>query len=67
MQGLLPAFGDDLRVELDLDQVPSLQAERDAIWARVAAVDFLSRDEKRAAVGYGPEAATGATAGDAAS
>lgn len=64
---LLPAFGDDLRVELDLDQVPSLQAERDAIWARVAAVDFLSRDEKRAAVGYGPEAAAGATAGDAAS
>lgn len=53
---LLPAWGDGFRIDLDLDQIPSLQTERDSIWARVQTADFLTRDEKRAAVGYGPEA-----------
>ncbi|WP_181704329.1 phage portal protein [Chthonobacter albigriseus] len=59
---LLPAFGPDLRFALDLDQVPALAAERDSIWTRVQAADFLTADEKRAAVGYapqGPDAGTG--------
>jgi HK97 family phage portal protein len=37
----------------DLDQVPGLSAERDALWARVGAAGFLSDMEKREAVGYG--------------
>jgi HK97 family phage portal protein len=37
----------------DLDQVPGLSAERDALWARVGAAGFLSDAEKREAVGYG--------------
>lgn len=37
----------------DLDQVPGLSAERDALWARVASAGFLSDAEKREAVGYG--------------
>ncbi len=36
----------------DLDQVAGLSAERDALWARVGAADFLSEEEKREAVGY---------------
>ena len=37
----------------DLDQVPGLSLERDALWSRVSAADFLTDAEKRAAVGYG--------------
>lgn len=55
---LLPVWGERLRLELDLDRIPALQAERDLLWGRVQAADFLSRDEKRAAVGYGPAEAT---------
>ena len=31
----------------------ALSADREALWARVAAADFLTVNEKRAAVGYG--------------
>lgn len=41
-----------LRLEPDLDQVPALSAEREALWARVSSADFLSDAEKREAVGY---------------
>ena len=37
----------------DLDQVPGLAAERDALWARVGTAGFLTDAEKREAVGYG--------------
>ncbi|MBX9455538.1 MAG: phage portal protein [Rhizobium sp.] len=36
----------------DLDQVPGLALERDALWARVGAAGFLTDAEKREAVGY---------------
>lgn len=52
---LLPVWGGRLRLDLDLDQIPALQGERDSLWSRVEAASFLSRDEKRAAVGYGPD------------
>ncbi len=48
-----PAYGGDLVLMPDLDQVEALSTERSALWARVAAADFLTEDEKRAAVGYG--------------
>ena len=50
---LSPLFGDDVRLWFDADQVFGLTGERDALWARVGAADFLSEDEKREAVGYG--------------
>ena len=37
----------------DADQVEALAADREALWSRVAAADFLTVNEKRAAVGYG--------------
>lgn len=37
--------------EADLDAVPALQGERDALWARVDAASFLSADEKRKMAG----------------
>lgn len=51
---LAPAYGGGLRLVPDLDQVDALHVERSALWARVGAADFLTEDEKRAAVGYGP-------------
>lgn len=49
-----PAFGAELRLGFDADAIEALSAEREALWARVAAADFLTEDEKRGAVGYGP-------------
>jgi phage portal protein BeeE len=49
-----PAFGARLRLEPDLDRIEALSADREALWRRVGAADFLDADEKRIAVGYGP-------------
>lgn len=58
-----PAWQDGLRLAADLDAVEALSMEREALWRRVGAAAFLSADEKREAVGYGPAA----VGGDAAS
>ncbi|MEN2747601.1 phage portal protein [Sphingomonas sp. T9W2] len=42
---------------VDLDRVVALSDERDQLWARVGAADFLSAEEKRALVGLGFETA----------
>jgi len=54
-----PGRGQD-RLELrpDLDQIEALSGEREALWARVEKVSFLTLNEKRAAVGYAPLAET---------
>ena len=49
-----PAFGERLELRPDLDQIEALGAEREALWARLERASFLTRGEKRAAVGYGP-------------
>ncbi|MCR4265345.1 phage portal protein [Nitratireductor sp. ZSWI3] len=51
---LQPVFGGNLRLWYDADGIEGLVAERDALWKRVGAADFLSEDEKRQAVGYAP-------------
>jgi HK97 family phage portal protein len=53
---LAPAYGGALRLEPDLDAIEALAPERESLWRRVSAADFLSADEKREAVGYGREA-----------
>ncbi len=50
---LAPAFGGDLELRPDLDQVEAFASERDALWSRLQGVTFLTDDEKRAAAGYG--------------
>lgn len=54
---LSAAYGEPLKLEADLDAIEALAQERKALWDRVTAADFLSRDEKRVAVGYGVEGA----------
>ncbi len=50
---LSPSFGDEFRLEPDLDRIEALSTERAALWARVDSASFLDRNEKRQAVGYG--------------
>ena len=52
-QWLAPAFRADLILEPDLDGIEALAGERESLWRRVGAANFLSEDEKREAVGYG--------------
>jgi len=49
-------FGEELRLWYDADQVDALAADREALWRRIGAADFLTGDEKREAVGYGARA-----------
>jgi HK97 family phage portal protein len=49
--------GEQIELRPDLDQVPALAGERDQLWARVGAADFLSQDEKRSLLGLQPGAA----------
>ncbi len=42
-----------LELRPDVDAVEALSTEREALWARVQGADFLTVNEKRAAVGYG--------------
>ena len=44
----------DLRLVPDLDAIEALSAERETLWARLEKTSFLTPDEKRAAIGYGP-------------
>ena len=46
--------GLSVRIEPDLDAVPALAPERDALWKRVTDAEFLSEAEKRALLGLPP-------------
>lgn len=50
-------LGEVVDVRPDLDNIPALAGERDAAWARVAAADFLTANEKRAVLGLPPQGA----------
>jgi HK97 family phage portal protein len=41
----------DARIEVDASAIEALSADRDALWARISAANFLSDDEKRRALG----------------
>jgi HK97 family phage portal protein len=57
LTGWLGARSPGLRVEADLEAVPALQPERDALWTRLSAANFLTDAERRrmAGLGEGPE------------
>ncbi|MEM1383119.1 MAG: phage portal protein [Pseudomonadota bacterium] len=46
--------GTVLGIEPDLDHIPALAQEREALWRRVSDADFLDEDEKRALLGLAP-------------
>ncbi|MFQ6018225.1 MAG: phage portal protein [Kiloniellaceae bacterium] len=51
---LVPMFGPDLELDLDLDDVPALTLRRDKTWARLETAHFLTVNEKRALAGFKP-------------
>lgn len=54
-QWLWPAYGEEgFTFDLDEDAIPALTERRYATFAKLKDADFLTADEKRAAVGYGP-------------
>lgn len=53
----------DLRLGYDEDQIPALALRREAAWKRAQDSDFITTDEKREAVGYGPYQPTGEPGG----
>lgn len=53
--GWIVANGEDnLRLSYDVDRIPALAAKREDTWAKLAKADFLTVNEKRRALGYGP-------------
>jgi HK97 family phage portal protein len=53
----LRAWWPELRLAIDLDAIPALAADREALWGQVSGAGFLSDDEKRAMLGFGPREA----------
>ncbi len=53
-QWIGPRFGMGIEVKPDLDEIPALAAERQAVWDKVEAASFLTMGEKRVAIGYSP-------------
>lgn len=51
---LAPRFGDDIRIDYDIDKIEAFAARREKVWQRVSAAGFLTVNEKRAALGLPP-------------
>ncbi len=51
---LTPLFGRGLSLDFDRDEISALTSRRDVLWEKVQNADFLSVNEKRAALGYEP-------------
>lgn len=49
---LTPAFGDDIELRGNFDEIPALEPRRKEKWEKVKGADFLTWNEKREAVGY---------------
>jgi phage portal protein BeeE len=54
VQAALAAWWPELTLAIDLDKIPALASDRQALWAQVADADFLSDDEKRQMLGFAP-------------
>jgi phage portal protein BeeE len=53
-QWLAPAFGEGLRLTVDVDRIEALAPDRAALWERVTKAPVLTVNEKRTAAGYAP-------------
>lgn len=54
---LLPMFGNQLEFAPDIENISVLAARNQSLWDRVEKASFLTENEKRAVVGYGPKSA----------
>jgi HK97 family phage portal protein len=51
---LVPRFGGDLVLDIDTDRVEALSEDLNSLWERANKTAFLTVNEKRALIGYGP-------------
>ena len=51
---LSPAFGAQIRLVVDTDDLPALAADRAALWEQVGKAPFLTVNEKRETIGFSP-------------
>ena len=51
---IVPAYGTHLSFSYDADQIPALGCRRERLWGRIQDANFLTINEKRAALGYSP-------------
>lgn len=51
---LAPFFEQGLYLSYNTDAIPALAQRREAVWSKITAANFLTINEKRQAVGYGP-------------
>lgn len=51
---LAPQFGENIRLEYDLDDIPALSPRREALWSRIESASFLTNNEKRELLGFPP-------------
>lgn len=51
---LMPFYEDDFYLDFDRDEVSALTNRRDVLWEKLKDADFLTVNEKRAALGYSP-------------
>ena len=49
-----PRFGDGIKLELNRESIEAIAPDMEKQWARVGNASFLSENEKREALGYGP-------------
>jgi HK97 family phage portal protein len=49
---LTPQFGDGLHLDFDTDKIEALGPRRQQVWERLTKADFLTANEKRAALGF---------------
>ena len=56
LTGWLRFWWPDARLAVDLDKVPALASDREALWTRVTAADFLTPKEKKRLLGLEGEA-----------
>ncbi len=51
---LVSQFGENFRLAYDVEGIAALAPRREEVWAKIGKADFLTLNEKRKAVGYGP-------------
>lgn len=49
-----PQFGEQVKLSINRESVEAIAPDLEKQWARINAADFLTDDEKRAALGYAP-------------
>lgn len=52
---LVPSFGDNLELDINLDNVSALSYKRDAKMTSISNINYLTINEKREAIGYEPK------------